>query len=39
MIINVLASTMLLLFSPGGAMNNSANMTEPVDALFKGAAI
>jgi hypothetical protein len=34
MIINVLASTMLLLFSPGGAMNNSSSVSEPADVLL-----
>jgi hypothetical protein len=38
MIINVLAATILLLFSPGGAVNNPASMTESADALPKGAA-
>ncbi|HVG32800.1 MAG TPA: hypothetical protein VM911_06965 [Pyrinomonadaceae bacterium] len=37
MIINLLAATALLIFSPGGAINNSHGMTEPADALLKGA--
>jgi hypothetical protein len=38
MIINVLASTMLLIFSPGGATNGSHHMTEPAGALLRGTA-
>jgi hypothetical protein len=38
MILNVLTSTVLLLFSPGGAIVRTSSMTGPPAALFNGSA-